>query len=129
MNIGRPKGYIPPPEGAAAPAGGGLAQSLLQSLQPQATTVLLLTNPLPAGQLRTSSDCRIVSALCVWRGWGGGVGWGGGGEGRGVAAVPAGPGGRARQLSAAPCWPALPHVSATVRWPPADPQAHWLPTV
>lgn len=65
MNIGRPKGYIPPPEGAAAPAGGGLAQSLLQSLQPQATTVLLLTNPLPAGQLRTSSDCRIVSALCV----------------------------------------------------------------
>lgn len=62
MNIGRPKGYVEPPPGAA-PAPSGLHQQLLsQHAQQQPTTVLLLTNPLPAGQLRSQEDCRIVSS-------------------------------------------------------------------
>jgi hypothetical protein len=62
MNIGRPKGYVEPPAGAA-PASTGLQQQLLtQHAAQQPTTVLLLTNPLPAGELRVADDCRIVSA-------------------------------------------------------------------
>lgn len=67
MNIGRPKGYVEPPAGSAPVPVHPAAAALLLNLGPQPTTVLLLVNPLPAGQLRSSDDCRIVRALCC--GW------------------------------------------------------------
>ena len=89
MHIGRPKGYIPPPPGMPPPPGGPgapqqggqIAPHVLQQVAAAAagtmpSTVLLLNNILPAGQLRKQEDRDIVSGE-------GGEGEGGRGEGRG----------------------------------------------
>ena len=74
MHIGRPKGYVPPAPGEVVPDALPRAMRERQEQQKAAaveasgawgpgipTTTLLLSNILPAGQLRTESDRRIVS--------------------------------------------------------------------
>ena len=62
MNIGRPKGYVPPVPGAPplppqpkAPAPAPVPVAGLPS------STLLLNNILPAGQLRSEEDRKVVS--------------------------------------------------------------------
>lgn len=65
MNIGRPKGYVPPVPGAPVlppppqPAQPSAAATAL-AVAGQPTPVLLLSNILPAGQLRSENDRRIL---------------------------------------------------------------------
>eukprot|EP00887_Chlorella_sp_A99_P001501 scaffold8.g1501.t1 len=62
MNIGRPKGYVPPPPGQprlGAPAPALSAVVAQQQSGPPPTTALLLAGLLPAGQLRKAEDRRI----------------------------------------------------------------------
>lgn len=74
MHIGRPKGYVPPAPGEVVP--DALPRSVREKQEQEKaaaaetggvaaiapTTTLLLTAILPAGQLRTESERRIVSA-------------------------------------------------------------------
>lgn len=63
MNIGRPKGYVPPPPGQprlGAPAPALSAVVAQQQSGPPPTTALLLAGLLPAGQLRKAEDRRIL---------------------------------------------------------------------
>ncbi len=73
MHIGRPKGYVPPAPGEVVP--DALPRSVREKQEQEKaaaveaggavaiapTTTLLLTSILPAGQLRTESERRIVS--------------------------------------------------------------------
>lgn len=81
MHIGRPKGYVPPAPGEVVP--DALPRSVREKQEQEKaaaaetggvaplapTTTLLLTGILPAGQLRTESERRIVSRGgwgCLW---------------------------------------------------------------
>ena len=66
MHIGRPKGYVPPAPGEKVPpAPPRNQQAAAEQKQaavpgPAPTTVLLLSNLLPAGELRTEAERREV---------------------------------------------------------------------
>jgi hypothetical protein len=64
MNIGRPKGYIPPMEGAANNAKLGLVQQFAAQLSGGVTNVLLLDNLVNASAVRDDEQRKEVG------GWG-----------------------------------------------------------
>lgn len=67
MHIGRPKGYVAPAPGEKVPPAGSSAAGDAPAAAPiavaggMATVVLLLSGILPAGQLRTEAERRVVS--------------------------------------------------------------------
>lgn len=64
MNIGRPKGYIPPMEGAPPPISATLqaAAAAAAAVSVAPSTALLLVNALPAGALRNEEDRSVLGA-------------------------------------------------------------------
>lgn len=63
MNIGRPKGYIPPMEGAANNAKLGLVQQFAAQLSGGVTNVLLLDNLVHASAVRDDDQRKEVGVL------------------------------------------------------------------
>lgn len=63
INVGRPKGYVEPPGGAAPAATLNAAQVFAASLARRASTVLLLENMLLAYQLHDDRERNDVSSL------------------------------------------------------------------
>ena len=61
INVGRPKGYVEPPGGAAPAATLNAAQVFAASLARRASTVLLLENMLLAYQLHDDRERNDVS--------------------------------------------------------------------
>ena len=132
MHIGRPKGYVPPAPGEKVPPAGTSAAGALPAAAPIAvvggvpTVVLLLSGILPAGQLRTEAERRVVSMAPALRAAGL---LGRTGE---PVGQPAGQGGRRlarpRRLCAlvtAPCSLIPPHsLSLPSHSPPPPPPTH-----
>ena len=64
INVGRPKGYVEPPGGAAPAATLNAAQVFAASLARRASTVLLLENMLLAYQLHDDRERNEVRPQC-----------------------------------------------------------------